>query len=354
MIESYFLGANSKDGFASLYGGFCSAPGDYLSVIKGGPGTGKSGFMRAVARAAEARGLDTEYILCSGDPDSLDGVYIPALRRGWVDGTAPHAAEPAHFGVGGDYVNLAQFCAVPLEEGERGAVRALYDDYRREYATAYSYLASAWDVRRAYLPQLFTGELADAMRRRIGNILRRSRVRDARDIGGTARHCTRYLHGLTCKGEIWLGEEITRAAGLVYLIDDGYGGAAAALDIAAEEADALGASAIYCRDPLDKARLDALILPEWGVAFASAGYDAAPARHIRLDATIDPAAIQGRRGEIREGRQIEARLKNAAVSHLAEAKRKHDELEAHYTRRMNFAALTEYTKKYVSGVFGDK
>lgn len=353
MIKSFFLGANSKDGFASLYGGFCRAAGDYLSVIKGGPGTGKSGFMRAVGRAAEARGLDVEYVLCSGDPDSLDGVYIPALRRGWVDGTAPHAAEPSHFGVDGDYVNLAQFCTVPLDEGERGAVKALYDDYRREYAAAYGYLASAWEVRRAYLPQLFTGELADAMRRRIGNILRRCRVRDAHE-DGAARHCARYLHGYTCKGEIWLGEEITRAAGTVYLIDDGYGGAAAALTIAAEEADALGASAIYCRDPLDKARLDALILPKWGVAFASAGYDAAPARHIRLDAAIDPAAIQGRRGEIREGRQIEARLKNAAISHLAEAKRKHDELEAHYTRRIDFAALTEYTERCVSALFGGK
>ncbi len=58
---SFFLGANSKDGFYSLYGGFGSAPGDYLTVIKGGPGTGKSGFMRkdrARGRGARAgRGI---------------------------------------------------------------------------------------------------------------------------------------------------------------------------------------------------------------------------------------------------------------------------------------------------------
>ena len=40
--------------------------------------------------AAEKKGLEVEYILCSGDPDSLDGVYIPALRLGYADGTAPH------------------------------------------------------------------------------------------------------------------------------------------------------------------------------------------------------------------------------------------------------------------------
>ena len=40
MEETYFLGANSRDGFASLYRHFAAAPGDQLHVVKGGPGTG--------------------------------------------------------------------------------------------------------------------------------------------------------------------------------------------------------------------------------------------------------------------------------------------------------------------------
>ena len=47
METSYFLGANTASGFRSLYGGFCRGAGDYLRIVKGGPGTGKSGFMRA-------------------------------------------------------------------------------------------------------------------------------------------------------------------------------------------------------------------------------------------------------------------------------------------------------------------
>ena len=42
----------------------------------------------------EQAGLETEYILCSGDPDSLDGVHIPRLRTAIVDGTAPHGTAP--------------------------------------------------------------------------------------------------------------------------------------------------------------------------------------------------------------------------------------------------------------------
>ena len=56
----YFLGANSEDGFASLYAGFAAAGDDRLHIIKGGPGTGKSGFMKRLGAAAEKAGLDVE------------------------------------------------------------------------------------------------------------------------------------------------------------------------------------------------------------------------------------------------------------------------------------------------------
>ena len=114
MNISYFLGANSRSGFYSLYSGFPPGEDSFLHIIKGGPGNGKSRFMRRIAAAAESQGLDVEYVLCSGDPDSLDGVYIPALRAAWCDGTAPHVTEPRIFGASGDYVNLGSFCRLPL------------------------------------------------------------------------------------------------------------------------------------------------------------------------------------------------------------------------------------------------
>ena len=43
---------------------------------------------------AEEAGLETEYILCSGDPGSLDAVVIPALKAAVVDGTAPQGVVP--------------------------------------------------------------------------------------------------------------------------------------------------------------------------------------------------------------------------------------------------------------------
>ena len=127
MVQHYFLGANSRDGFSSLYRFFPGSGDDYCHIIKGGPGTGKSSFMKQIGQAAEERGFDVHYVLCSGDPDSLDGVYLPALHLAWVDGTAPHVGEPRCFGVDSDYVNLGSFCRAPFspEDKERLARRPL-------------------------------------------------------------------------------------------------------------------------------------------------------------------------------------------------------------------------------------
>ena len=88
-----FLGANSGRGFASLYDQLLGERFDDLLIIKGGPGCGKSSFMREVAKKLTEDGYFAIYVNCSGDPDSLDAVLFPDLRVGLVDGTAPHESE---------------------------------------------------------------------------------------------------------------------------------------------------------------------------------------------------------------------------------------------------------------------
>lgn len=87
----FYLGANSPTGFYSLYDQLIDpASAEDILILKGGPGCGKSSFMRRVAKAVEDKGLAVEYIQCSGDPDSLDAVVFPSLKTAIVDGTAPH------------------------------------------------------------------------------------------------------------------------------------------------------------------------------------------------------------------------------------------------------------------------
>ena len=93
MTTHFFLGANSGQGFQNLFPRFCKPEDHYdLIVLKGGPGVGKSTMMRRIGKAMEDRGEDVEYLYCSGDPNSLDGVHIPRVGAAIVDGTSPHVS----------------------------------------------------------------------------------------------------------------------------------------------------------------------------------------------------------------------------------------------------------------------
>ena len=95
IVTNFFVGANSGDGFQNLFSRVVDLEDTYdLMVLKGGPGVGKNTFMREIGRTMETAGTTVEYLWCSGDPGSLDGVVLPELRCAVVDGTSPHAAAP--------------------------------------------------------------------------------------------------------------------------------------------------------------------------------------------------------------------------------------------------------------------
>ena len=104
-----FAAANSGKGFTSFYGEiFNSDSIKRRYLIKGGPGTGKSTFMRRVAVAAEGKGDLVEYYRCSSDPSSLDGIIINKTVA-IIDSTAPHSEEAELVGAKDSLIDLGAF-----------------------------------------------------------------------------------------------------------------------------------------------------------------------------------------------------------------------------------------------------
>ena len=293
-MQTYFLGANTSAGFYSLYGEFPPEEGAFLHVVKGGPGTGKSTLLRAVAAAAEKRGLEVHRILCSGDPDSLDGVYVPALHRAWVDGTAPHVVEPTLFGVTGDYLNLGAFLAWAFSETEKRDMSDLQRAYQELYRQAYRELAACREHGS------FRGEAGAeegaAISETILSALRPGRLR------------RRFLSAVTGKGLLTLEEEL-RDYSVARIRPEDLAAAAEALRNAGKEA-------LLCLSPLDPSQPELLLLPEEKLAFRA----------------VSSPGPEGRR-------HLEA-----AVELLARAKALHDELELAYRPHMDFPALSRYTQ----------
>ena len=72
-----FPGGNTIQGFFNYYQSILSDSGlEKIYTIKGGPGVGKSTFMKDIAKHFESLGESVEYYHCSSDPDSLDGILL--------------------------------------------------------------------------------------------------------------------------------------------------------------------------------------------------------------------------------------------------------------------------------------
>ena len=93
----FFLSANSPAGFYSLFDQLVDPyTDDTLYILKGGPGCGKSSFLMTIAAGLKKAGFDVEHIHCSADSNSLDAIYIPALKTAYVDGTPPQESVAKH------------------------------------------------------------------------------------------------------------------------------------------------------------------------------------------------------------------------------------------------------------------
>ena len=311
----YFLSALTGAGYYALHRQFLRPPQRYFCILKGGPGCGKSTFLKRVGDAGHAAGLAVVWLHCAGDPASLDGVYFPEKCSGFFDGTAPHTVEPALFGASGEYLDLGTFCRTEALDTAR--IRALNADCAMFRLRAQQYLAAAAALDARATPGLVYPEDREAARRRAKSIC-------AREFGtpgkGTEHgRCERlFLSAITCEGRIFFPDTIAAQCERVYLLDDGCGLAEEFLHIVRAHAGRCGLDVLSCPDPL-----------------------------IRLDVLPDPVRQRALRRTMRSDTRQQQLALASAVEQLRMANLLHNELEAVYRPCMDFAALTTFTDRYL-------
>ena len=342
----YFLGANTGAGYCSFYSHFLRQPGRCVHILKGGPGCGKSTFLRRLGEHAQSLGRHVVYLHCSGDPDSLDGVYFPAANIAYLDGTAPHLCDPSIFGVTGDYLDLGAFCRTESLDTER--IRQLSESCPLFHCRAYEYLAAAAALDARKQPGLLFPEDRAAVRRRAAGTALREFGPVKKDAAPGSME-KRFLSAITCEGRVRFGQTIETLADRVYLLDNACGLAEDYLRVIREHALRRGFKLIVCPDPLLPERTEAVLVPKLRLAFLAAEDDVAlsnaAVRHIRLDAVPDAGRLRALRTQMRADTRLQRQAVDAAVRQLQAAKLMHDELEAVYRPCMDFDALTAFTER---------
>lgn len=335
----FFLGANAPTGFYSLYDQLADPVTDErLYIVKGGSGCGKSSFMKAIAKGLAEAGLDVEHIHCSADPDSIDAIYIPALKTAYVDGTTPHILEPTYMAVFEQYLNLGRFYNTAALRPSKESVMDLVGTYKSLYNRAYHCIAAADSVMVEATDLVADHNVVAAIKKRTQGIISREIGKKRSNTPGRAQK--RFLTALTHRGVVARFDTVETLAQRVYHLDNHLGLAHHLLEDVAEAAQGAGHDVFLCPSPLRPDRLEHLIIPALGLAFVSSNnqvqYTGGSYRHIRLDAMVNSERLKSRKTRLRFSKKTATLLLAEAAGTLGEAKALHDRLERLYNPHVDF------------------
>ncbi len=341
LTETYFLGANTPEGFRSEYGGLQSDPRiRRLLILKGGPGCGKSTLMKTLGARAEEYGWAVERILCSSDPDSLDGLVIPELGLALADGTAPHVVEPALCGCGANYLNLGRYYREAELRPMLPAIRAAKAANAACYGPAYGCLRAAGALSGARR-ELLGGDRIRAVTEEALEQLSVERLPQGKTPGRERRI---YLSGITPRGLL----SLSPGEGRIWAIQDGYGAGGPLLRRLAEARLAGGEDVVLAMDPLEPETVQGVLLPAEGQGWLRVHPAFQGPRQAMLRLDLDAALEAGLPDELLEGMReletLEQRLLRQAVSWLHRAKARHDLLEELCRPAVDFAGVTRETE----------
>ena len=141
-----FAAANGYLGFKSYFREvFKPSILSRLYILKGGPGTGKSSYMKKIFSVFKEKGYHCEAILCSSDPDSYDGVIVESEGGSIaiLDGTAPHTTDPTLPGAKEEIINLGDLWDSRFLKGRSEQIAALTLEKGQAYKSAYKYLETS-------------------------------------------------------------------------------------------------------------------------------------------------------------------------------------------------------------------
>ncbi len=348
---SYFLGANSPEGFVSLFSELYTTDGSWRCfILKGGPGTGKSTLMKRIASLLNAEGYNVDRIYCSSDPDSLDAVKCESLGFCIADGTSPHVIEPVFPGAVENIVNLGEYWESDrlIDEGEKIIAMALKNSSLHTRCTKFIKAASL-----VLSDTVRLGENSVNKDKINSYALRLSKRLFKNKKGKTGSEKKVFLSALTPKGVFFHNETVKALASQIIFVDDkanlvtGY-----LMEKIRTLALENGYDVISAFCPLNpNGKPEHIIIPECSLAFIrkhSAYPEIKGTRTVHAGRFIDTQELSRHRQKIDFNNQISSELLKEAISSLKQAKKIHDELEALYIPAMDFSGYDILAREIVN------
>jgi hypothetical protein len=304
--------------------------------------------MERIADRIAGGGYMIEYLHCSSDPESLDGIVIPALRVALIDGTAPHIVDPINPGAVDEIINLGEYWDRDGIARHRDDVITIGEQVGQLFRRAYRYLAAAKclmdDALAMYAPPDGSGAYAEAEK-----IV--SAYMDSYPVSDNLGRIRKmFASAFTPLGVVQHLDTLIGDNFTVCAVESQWG--AGVTDLLLRVSDAavmrgLDVEQYYC--PMDPAkRIDHLIIPALKLALITRSRYFDPP--VDAQSVIDMAQYAGSddTAEFAE-REFDVLLREALFT-LNRAKVTHDQIEKYYVPHMDFQSVDRKAEEIIRAI----
>ena len=370
----YFPGNNTPLGFFSYYRYILGQrEARKIICIKGGPGSGKSTFMKKIGAHFSELGESIDYLHCSADENSLDGVVLRNRNIALIDGTSPHMTDPVTPGAVDKIINLGEFWNEEGIAANKEEIIALNEECSEWYRIAYNYLNAAKSVFRS-LEGIYDKavEYSEIYRAAADIVAREYSPYEISLRPGRERK--RFAGAITANGVISYPETLFQNMKKVYIINAPVGYANSSLMTIIKEGAiyrGFDVESFYC-SICPEEKIDHLIIPQLKIAFTTVNeyHDIEPWEILSEEETggetggkanenpgeetifllpeiylidlgdyMDPVSIEKNSGLIESLEEEFDILLEKAVKCLENAKTRHMLVENMYIPNMNFTEV---------------
>lgn len=338
-----FPGGNTSKGFYSFYRYILSQEdANRIICIKGGPGTGKSSFMKKIGKHFSNLGYPIEYHHCSSDNNSLDGVVIKNLNVALLDGTSPHIVDPINPGAVDEILNVGVALDYKFLATNKKEVIKINKEIGKSFKRAYRFLGAAKGVHEDW--STLNSESINSIKvDTLINELKATIISSSKEGYGNDRHL--FSTAFTPNGIVSFNLDLSSDVDNLIVLKGGPGlRKTEILKSVGLEAQRNGYFVEYLHDPFIPERIENIIIPELSYAIFTTNEisDITYNNKTKIYDMVDvcyKATLTSKIDEILYDKKEFNELTNKALSCIKNSKAMHDELESFYIKAMDFSIV---------------
>lgn len=345
----YFAGNNTSAGFYSYFDSvFNPAELKHFYILKGGPGVGKSSFMKKFAAEMAKKNYSLDYIHCSSDNESLDGIIIHDLKIAFVDGTAPHTIDPKIPGAVDEILNLGEFLDSNKLEKHTPQIMHINQNKSLLYKSAYRYLQAAGtiseEINSLYNQFINNTKFNEMCKQAIDKLFHEDNF-----LQKTSKIKKLFSESYTANGYINRTKPLYQGKRVWVVIGENTSYTSEFLKKISDEASKRGYDLEQFYRPLVPNMLQHVFVPEMNLfVISSDNYVTYEFEEIfDIHSLMDTDNLKIHITEIENNLHLFELLINNALEKLAETKKYHELLEVFYINSMDFNGVDEIFKSMI-------